>query len=262
MRKTIWFLPGLAFVLGALGSFLRWLQLLSRVEEETGFYTPGAQSVVLALYGILAVLGLAWAVSRFPGFREPLPTGYDALLLPPRLHLGLSALVGLLFLAGAALLFSESGTSEKLGTLLRVLGVLSLLSAAAAPLGVLDLRREEGPGNKSCLYAMIPLAMSCFWLITTYWEHSADPVLWDYALELLGICAVILGFYYAAGYACGRPQPRRTLLFCLLSCFFALVHLADAEALGRQLLFLASALQQMLWAIALIRRTLLTSPQD
>ena len=94
MRKTICFLPGLAFVLGALGSFLRWLQLLSRVEEETGFYTPGAQSVVLALYGILAVLGLAWAVSRFPGFREPLPTGYDALLLPPRLHLGLSALVG------------------------------------------------------------------------------------------------------------------------------------------------------------------------
>ena len=262
MRKTIWFLPGLTFVLGALGSFLRWLQLLSRVEAETGFYTPGVQSVVLGLYCVLAVAGLAWVVSRFPGCREPLPTDYGALLLHPSLHLGLAALSGVLFLAGAALLFAESGSSVKLSTLLRVLGVLALLSAAAAPLGVLDLRREEKPGNKSCLYAMIPLAMSCFWLITTYWEHSADPVLWDYALELLGICAVILGFYYAAGFACGRPQPRQTLFFCLLSCFFALVHLADAEALGRQFLFLACALQQMLWAIALIRRTLLTSPQD
>ena len=261
MRKTIWFLPGLTFVLGALGSFLRWLQLLSRVEEETGFYTPGAQSVVLGLYCVLAVAGLAWMVSRFPGFGEPLPKDYGALLLHPGLHLGLAALSGLLFLAAAVLLFSESGSSAKLATLLRVLGVLSLLSAAAAPLGALDLRQGGKPGNKSCLYAMIPLAASCFWLITTYWEHSADPVLWGYALELLGICAVILGFYYAAGYACGRPLPRRTLFFCLLSCFFALVHLADAGGLGRLLLFLACALQQLLWAMALIRRTLLSSPE-
>jgi hypothetical protein len=114
-------------------------------------------------------------------------------------------------------------------------------------------RRQRAAGNLGCLIAAVPVLFFCFWLIVSYKENADDPVLWDYAIEILAIASSALAFYYVAGYLFYRAKPMRAVYFVLLAAFFCTMTLIDRRSLGASLIFAASALSFFVLGWILIR---------
>jgi hypothetical protein len=150
---------------------------------------------------------------------------------------------GILAAAGAVLMFRQGDL------LIKILALLGLLAAACLAF----YPEAKSRGDLGCLLAAVPVLFFCFWLIVSYKENADDPVLWDYAIEILAIASSALAFYYMAGYHFYRAKPMRSVYFILLAAFFCTMTLADRRGLGASLMFSAAALSFFTLGWILIR---------
>lgn len=248
MRNNKWFLLFVTFVLGAVGSFLRWLHILGCYNADSGFYRPGIQGVILVIF-ILFSAALLLRTQRLALENRRPPLDYHgALMGKTQTQWLLSCLAALLTLVGAVMVLASAGDTPKNALLLRVLGLLGIITAVSFPLLARDVRRARA-SNISCLITLFPVIFCCFWVVTVYRQHSANPVTWDFGLEILAIAACTLGHYSISGYAFNQARPRQALFFCCLTGFFTLPFLSGHFPMGQQLLLLGSAVELMTLAV-------------
>lgn len=261
MRNNKWFLLFLTFILGAVTSFLRWLHILSCYETESGFYQPGIQGTLLVIFIIFSVIFLFYASRKaLCGKYPPAVEFNDALMHPNRQRQWLlSCLAALLTLVGAILTLTSAGDNLQNAMLFRVLGILGIITAISFPLLAQDVRNPT-PTSTSCILTLLPVIFCCFWVVTVYRQYSANPVTWDFGLEILAICACTLGHYFIAGFAFFRPRPQQTLFFCCLTGFFVLPFLSGHFSTAQQLLLLGSAVELMTLAVTLHSNSLRPRP--
>ena len=239
MRKEL-ILPVTAIVGGAIGFFLRRLELATAFEPDTGLPIEGmpvtwaliALSVVVAAVVFLLCLGVG------KGFEGGYDQAFQARDAAPYM-MGMTAGAFLTAAAGALLLMKLPGlyaeASLETGGFpmfslvpMVLLAVLCLCSAwSMLMLGKNNYRGEEK--GKYSAWLLIPAYTCCMWLIVSYQEHSGDPIILDYVYQLFSVIAAVLGCYFLSGFGFGRSRPAAAAFFSAEAMYFALVTLADAH---------------------------------
>ena len=239
MRKEL-VLPVTAIVGGAIGFFLRRLELATAFEPDTGLPIEGMPVTwaLIALSAAVAVVLLLLCLGVGKGFEGGYDQAFRARDAAPYM-MGMTAGAFLTAAAGVLLLLklprlyaeAEAGTSGfpmfSLAPMV-LLAVLCLCSAWSVLMLGKNNYRGEGKGKYSA-WLLIPAYTCCMWLIVSYQEHSGDPIILDYVYQLFSVIAAVLGCYFLSGFGFGRSRPAAAAFFSAEAMYFALVTLADAH---------------------------------
>lgn len=239
MRKEL-ILPVTAIVGGAIGFFLRRLELATAFEPDTGLPIEGMPVTwaLIALSAAVAVVLLLLCLGVGKGFEGGYDQAFRARDAAPYM-MGmtagafLTAAAGVLLLLKLPRLYAEASleTSGFPMFSLVPMVLLSVLCLASAwsmlMLGKNNYRGEE-KGRYSA-WLLIPAYTCCMWLIVSYQEHSGDPIILDYVYQLFSVIAAVLGCYFLSGFGFGRSRPAAAAFFSAEAMYFALVTLADAH---------------------------------
>ena len=239
MRKEL-ILPVTAIVGGAIGFFLRRLELATAFEPDTGLPIEGMPVTwaLIALSAAVAVVLLLLCLGVGKGFEGGYDQAFRARDAAPYM-MGMTAGAFLTAAAGVLLLLKlprlyaeaslETGGFPMFSLVPMVLlAVLCLCSAwSMLMLGKNNYRGEEK--GKYSAWLLIPAYTCCMWLIVSYQEHSGDPIILDYVYQLFSVIAAVLGCYFLSGFGFGRSRPAAAAFFSAEAMYFALVTLADAH---------------------------------
>ena len=266
-------LPLTVLLGGAAGFLLRRWELASAFEADTGLPVSGAPAT-LALIGLSAAVFLTLAL-LCRGTGRGFQGSYDDAFQARNDILYLTSMVAAAFLlAGAGVLLlaqavgvlsdalaASAGVDLLLSDVLQIalsvgrellLAVLALASAVSLLRLGKNNYKGEGKGERSgCL--LVPAYTACVWLITSYLDHSGDPIVLDYVYQLFAAVASVLGCYFLAGSGFKRPKGFPAALFSLTAMYFCLVTLADRHTLPELLLYAGYFLYFAASALALLR---------
>ena len=244
MRKDSFLLIGRAIVGGAFGFFVRWLQLSTALDAETGLMRAGAAAsrILIALCILVAAVQLLHTF-RLRG-RLPQTPGPEFFEGGSAVYRFFCAAMGLLTVLGGILMLISAlrGGTGALMFFLALLAVFAGLTIAA-----LSLSATASVAMR-CFCCTVPVLFLCFWMIVAYKMNAANPVIWSFCMQILAIAATLLGWFYLAGLAYGKPKRANMLFFCQLSPFLCILTMADSLSLGERLALLGPSL--LLLAVA------------
>lgn len=238
--------PALALVLGGLGAALRMWQR-SAGYDGVGLPIPGSPAaVVLSVFlALCAAAALLFALPQPRSLTDqsaaaPRGRAHGALLAFSGGMVAVGGILSLMEFADGYLALSqalyasaEAQSQAARAFLLTHLLPLALAVAAIPAAAALFFQARQalanGEGAVSPFAALIPPFFSWLWLIETYRQHTSNPIIWDYALLLFAVVALLLSGYYRAGFAFGAGRPRRTVFTSLLALFFSAAAVPDCD---------------------------------
>lgn len=250
MQHEAYRLTGFTAVIAALGFLLRWLQNMNIIDPVTGLARRGAPISFLVAALILIVAGILIGYTIY--LRR-----YDVSVVPEE------ALSGRTFLFTAfgiliAVMLAVSGVMQLLqtetvvwpvvhrlcglGSLAAALGVVFLVTGASAP-------EKAGARRIGSVFVVI---FGCLWLVMVYKDAATDPVVWDFAIEILAVCSALIAFYYLAGYQFGDAKPMITIFFCYFGAFLCIVSSIDEHTLAEGICYASVALLLLMWGFVLV----------
>ena len=244
MQKQAWLFSMTATVLGAFGLLLRWLQCQLIFDAETGLPARGAFiSYLLVAVLIAFVAGLWWLTGKLDldGAREE---PEDALAIPSKWTGRALAAAAVIAGGGAARMFFTVDTM-----FLRITALLGLLSASVLAL-IPSLPRWGGFG---AFLSVIPVVFFCLWMVVFYKDNSTNPLLWQYAVQILAMAACLLGAFRLSGYLFYRMKPRQAIFACGLALTFSLTVLMDEAGAAARLMLLGWGLGLGVMSWVLVR---------
>ena len=232
MRKEAWTYALAGTVPGAFGLLLRWLQC-QIIFDETGLPTQNAfMSWLLTIY-LAAMIALLWWLSgKFtpPDAKTEPEEAFACANRRTAQFLGIGALaVGL----GAALMFLRVD-----GIAFRIAALLGILSAPVIALYP-SLPRWGGFG---AALSLIPVIFFSLWLVMFYKTNAVNPILWQYAMEILAIAGCLLAAYRTASWLFYRADPHKSIFSCALAAALALMVLMDDVSMGERVMFVGWAI--------------------
>lgn len=238
MRKTATTVTVTTLVLGIFGAFFRWLQITNAFDRESGLPISGhGTTVVFLVYIFLAaavIVGLTYGwLGRYSCSR-------DAAAL--RSRTAIPRVLGWIFGAGFAaascvlMFFSDFGSYPLMQRLLGAAGILAGLCFPFLP-GKPDGSVHSFARTASALAALF----FCYWLVFCYRANSNDPILWNFAPEILALAATTAAFYYVAAFHFGAGRGSRALLAVQLGAFFDMTVLFEDRTAVTTVMFLAAA---------------------
>lgn len=230
MKRSVYIL----FVLlaGVIGAVLRGLSITKGLEWNTGLPVRGDLSSLLLKILCVVVVVLAIVLSRRCYAQQG--QQYEAILgtLPSAARwicmlfgVGVVAVgVGALICTNRIVLEQTSeyqpfGIPALIATLVQ--WALCIISGM---LLVGFAKRQDGREATKAqgLRAAVPMLWACLMLIMAYHENSGNPVMTDYAYELLLAIAILASFYAIACLFFAEPSARRVALFCGLAVFLTI----------------------------------------
>ena len=226
---------------GAFGFFFRWMQL--QLAYENGL--PGK-----SVWNFFVILLIAVGAVVFYSFiRKTAQSGlgvpgnfFEALSNGGRLYGVFRWAVGLILFAGSALLFAQCEVDPN-ATFLRVLAVLGMLTGICFPLYLTCANKPHVTSNATLtLLSLIPVLFYGAWLLTSYKQNSINPIVWNYAIEVLTLIVNALAFFRLAGFAYGVPDGKKTMFFCMWGSMLSLLSMADNRYLGQQVMLFGTAM--------------------
>lgn len=226
--------------LGAFGAFFRWLQMQVARDSETGMINPSILNFILPAIIITAAVILWLRTKKLTDGQTVFPTGMSEALRGLSLMYIIFAWViaGIAVLGGILTLISAS--LDSLRTMYIIIAVLAMLSGLSFPLICSASRSHYSPSLVS-VFMTIPILMYCVWLIACYKANANNPNVWMFAVEIIAVCCIILALFYVAGYAFGRPDPKKACYLSLLAAFMCITTLSDSRYMGLELIILATA---------------------
>ena len=226
---------------GAFGVFTRWMQLQIAYNEE-GLPDPGFWNVAVAAIIIGAMIMFIRKVDELRNERYYISDNFnEALRNEGRFYGPISWVIGVMMSLGGFVLLMTCETDPQ-AAFLRILALLGVVSGISFPLTVKEANSEEPRFKRACVLSVAPMALFAFWLVTCYKINSINGVVWDYAVEIISVCVLLLAFFYAAGFQFAAPKLWRTSFYCMFGAFLAIMCLADERYFGMQLMFIAAAL--------------------
>lgn len=249
-------------LLAAVAAGVRLWQEATAFEGDFGLPIPGATASVV----MVCVLVMAAAVLCILATRQPV-------VKPPRtqirgrrwdrsffatgdvVFLALVWFAAFCSLAAVPMLFSRGQALWKMYQMAKAMrtwqggdnGLLSMVTAVLALLGFFGLMQigwggfHPGRRGKGGFWAALPACAGCGWLLDTYRNCAADPVLWDYVPLLLAVIAGMLMYTDWAGMSCAAARPRRTLWLAGMTVVCSWVALASGEDTGTSMLLISQS---------------------
>ena len=252
MRKFGFLMALLAVIFGIGGALLRAQELETVFDPVSGLAAQGAP-ISFALIGIsVLTVGTLFALSfgvqrmRVGSFADAFGRSTAA-----RVLLVLAGLTATGFSALEILSPTEMGALETVRVLVAMVsGVIGLVLMAA--LGT--------KGNRAAIAAVVPVFWLCLWLVSAHvGDQAANPVLLSYVYQLFALAALLLSFYYIAGYAFLQERPGRLMFSSSTAVYFTLVTLPDNWSTPQRAVLLALAITVLVYQLALCNRPAQTS---
>lgn len=254
MKKSVsgrapWLVCTLAAALTAAA--LRKWQLASAFEEDTGLSIPMAPaSVTLACLLVMAAAWFLILTTYQPVSKRPWTVGqahrWDMVFLDAGDPVYPILVVLAAFVAVASVpLLLKTGIGQwqayRAAVAAKVQppsnnGVLTIATAVGALLaflGLLQMGRDglhAGRRGKGGFAAALPGVAGCVWLMESFRSHAANPVLWDYAPQLIAIVCGMLLYMDFAGMSAGAARPRRLLWLSAMTAVMSASALVSAAA--------------------------------
>jgi len=239
----------LAVLGGAVGFLLRLLQNRTGFEAETGLPVSGnlpalALIVLLVIFAAaLLLLSKAWPAGDSPAFPQDFSTEDPKQLTLPVLGALMMGLAGLADLYESFthrnLLLQLQSAADPYGLVMEItpvfssrlqmlLGILSILSAAALFLAAAACRRrDDGANAYNATLLLVPPVALVVRLVLTYRADSINPALAAYYVELLALIFLTLSFYRLSSFAFAAGNTRRFALYSGAAVALSLISLAD-----------------------------------
>lgn len=227
MQKNAWTYALSGTVLGAFGLLLRWLQC-EIIFDENGLPMKNAPaSWMLVIYTVAMVAALWWLAGRICPSAAP-EEPEEAMAMVSR-EASLLLILGAAAIAlGAAFMFLRM--DETIFRMTALLGILSAPVMAMYP----SLNRWGGFGAG---LSLIPVVFFAVWLVLFYKTNAVDPVVWNYAMEILAIAGCLMGAYRISAYLFYRAKARQGIFACALGAAFSLMVLMDQISMGERVMF-------------------------
>ena len=225
MKRSVYIL--FVAAAGLIGAALRGMSIVTGVDPETGLAASG-NGPGLALIAVCIAATIAAVVLSRCCFGSA-ETSYEAVMgtISSKARLLCTLCGAALAVIGAAALLNIGGmvaeqTSEyqPFGLVpLAALIVQWILCVVSGVTMALFSRKQDGreATAKQGILIAVPMFWASLTLIMTYHENSSNPVMMDYAYELLLVIAILAAFYYIAGLFFAACRPARIALFVGLS---------------------------------------------
>lgn len=240
-------ITGFSAVMGALAFMLRWIQTLNIYEEETGLPNRGAPVNLWLIALLVLTLGaLAVWVLRLRRY-EPMDD-YSA-LVGPGLAWPIFGIIAGAMLAVAGLIMLAAGGHYAAPVLRRILGALEAVAGISAVLMAIHGGKPMQVRTRQVASVLLVL-FGCMYMVVVYKENAANPVVWNFAPEILALCVATLALYYLAGYQFGSIKPYTSIFFCFAGVFFCLMCVVDQGLSADALSYISLALLLGLWGYA------------
>ena len=242
MRKNALTVTLAALVAGVFGAFVRWLQNMNAFEEDTGLQIIGAKTGILMVVYLIAAAALFALAAGYVQKRMRAPEGGRALFFAKtRTPCVLAKLLSAVTAVGSVLLIVQAGDFEY-PSAPRILGICGLACSAVCAVGYYTA--PDRPVMRPWV-SLAPVLFGCVWLIVSYKNNAEDPVVWHYVIEILALCAAIMGRYeLAALFYRKNAKSAYAMLFSALAVMLCVTALADSRPMCMQLLFAAEAAWQ------------------
>ncbi len=249
MQKRSWLLLAGAFGAAILGVLLRWYQL-ARVYDPVAAM-PRAGSLASLTLGLLPIVFIVFLCLLLHRAGKTLPgEGLEKLadgrtILTPFICAALGAVVCV-----SGILMLGDINSFPFPNLRQIVALFVI--AAGIGIAVMSFLAKTPDKSIACPMFILPVACFCIYLIVFYKESQNDPVVWNYAVQILAIAANALSFFHLAGFVFHRPRPLHAVFFCLLAFAVSITCLADGLLSSEILLFAAMALVNLLFAVTIL----------
>lgn len=225
---------------GAFGAFTRWMQIMLAFDDK-GLNVKSAWNVLMPLVIIAAAFAFLYRIDDMKKHRYYAAAEMNVIFRREgKLFMLIPWAFGaLMFIGGAAFFLSAGGDRNEV--LMRCIAVCAMATGVSYPV-LMNKYMEEKPNTTLLsLMAFFPILMFTLWLILTYKLNSINSIIWAYGVEILAVCAAMMGFFRMAGFAFDRPEPWRAIFSCMFGAFLCITALADSRSLGQQVIFIASA---------------------
>lgn len=241
MKNTAYMKGLRLWIQGLLLLCLRWAQLKTGFDPDTGLSLPSLPGTILA--AAVAFLAVVECVLSFRGVPGGKHTFLNCFEQPERRDLPLLVAGSLLICAGGVLLPGWS-----------TLAIVSAVLAAASAAGFILLARQLRSGSQPRTLCLLPaMFLSVLFLLMVYLPEESNPVLARYALPVLAAALIACAFYHLTGLTCREGSLRWFVFFGNLSVPLSLAAMADSAGNpGRTLLWCGCA--QTLTVFLVLRR--------
>ena len=251
MRKIALTFTVTTLVLGVFGAFFRWLQLMNAFDKETGFPVPGAPiTVVLIVYCVLAAAAFCLLTALWLGRYEGASGAEIALKCATGVPMILSWVLCAAFAASACVLLFSAGASLT-PMLQRLFGAFGILAALAIPF-LFGKNGGSGAGAMGRTAAAVLTVFFCFWTVFDYKSVSSDPIIWNYAFEILAVTVSTLAIYHVTTFYYGIGKLPRTLVLLQLGVFLNISVIFEQRSAPLNIMLGVSAALQLLLEFLLI----------
>jgi hypothetical protein len=224
---------------------------MNAFDQETGFPNPGAgTSVVLVVYCILAAAAFCLLTLYWLGRYDRAASAEIALSCPGVVPLILSWVLCAAFAVASFVVLFSSGASQT-PLFQRLFGALGILAALSIPF-LFGKRGGSGAGQMGRSAAAMLTVFCCFWTAFTYKSISSDPVVWNYALEVLAVAVTTVAVYYVTTYYFGVGKLPRTLIALQLGAFLNISVIFEQRSRALNVMIGVSAALQLLLEYLLI----------
>lgn len=246
-------MTGFTAVISALGFMTRWLQNIQIIDQETGLAVRGmgiSALVVVLIVLVAAALGV-WIYLLRPSAEPKTPR--EALTGLSPVHTALYMIpVAVLALSGVVQLFQATSANWSEGELgVRRICALATLMAAAALALMANAASKPDKEKSGRAGAYMLLAFGAVWLIAVYKSAATDPVIWRFAIEVIGVCVALLAIFYVSGYFFNVPKAKLSVFFCDFGAFLCIMTCIDEHTAGEAMCLAGVALALLLWGFTI-----------
>ncbi len=225
---------------GAFGVFIRWLHNVAGTNEEK-LYNSSLWSYLVPLVIIIGAFVFVGMVRKIA--KDRLYVDEDvctALKNTGKIYAAIRIAIGVIMAGGSALLIAQCEL-DKAATLLRVVGAMGFVTGVSFPFMMKWYNDPERRVGLMYLFSILPVFLFSVWLVATYKQNDINGVVWQYAVEIIAICASICAFFRVAGFSFYSAKPQRILFSSFFAAFLLIVTLADERYLGQQAMIIGSA---------------------
>ena len=253
MRLSSVFMPFFALIAGAVGFYLRLMELMNVFDIHTGLPARGSGITIalIAMSALFLLLVLVFCIRAADKHTSP-PGFENAFGTDPLTYPFAFSVIGLVWLGATIKQFIDVNAAGAL--LPSELCFLILSALAAISVAFFAIEMYQDPRRKMTFaLSIVPTLFMCFWLVLIYKQNAANPVLLSYCYQCLAVIATALGFYFTSGFVYSKPAPGKTVFFYLAAIYFGFVTLADGHGLTIRLIFAAIIAMNVTYSSMLIR---------
>ena len=251
MRKIALTIMVTTLVLGVFGAFFRWLQLMNAFDKETGLFISGTGiTAVVVVYCVLAAIAFCLLMAMWLSRYDRSDSTETALRCTTVVPLILSWAFCAAFAAASCILLFSAGTSQT-PLLQRLFGAFGILAGLSMPF-LFGKNGGSGAGPMGRSAAAVLTLFYCFWTVFEYKSISSDPIIWNYAFEVLAIAVSTVAVYYVTTYYYGLGKLPRTLVALQLGVFLNVTVIFEKRSAALNVMMGVSAALQLMLIFLLV----------